>query len=132
MVAQLIQLAASLIAVFAIYALVRWLGLGGDVRISSSDHAIEIARHDGFAGVAAVVDKAGYSALVRGADGRHLLIAKNGVHFITRMITPPIEGRLNQKFLTIDLPEPGFAPVTLNLGDAAQHWASGLRHIPRG
>ena len=132
MVAQIIQLAASLIAVFALYALVRWLGLGGDVRIMSSDQALEIARQDGFAGVAAVVDKAGYSALVRGADGHHLLIAKNGVHFITRLITPPIEGRLDQKFLTITLPEPGFAPVTLNLGDVAQHWASGLRYIPRG
>jgi hypothetical protein len=48
------------------------------------------------------------------------------------MIYPPIEGRLDQKFLTIDLAETDIAPVTLNLGEAAQYWAAGLRHIPNG
>jgi hypothetical protein len=134
MAAQLIQLGASLIAILALYGLSRWLRLGGDVRIIDPDHAKRIAFESlyGFSGVDAVVDRAGYSALVRDAAGYHALICKHGAHFIARMIRPPIEGRLDQRFLTIDLQEPDIAPVTLNLGDVAQYWASGLRHIPYG
>ena len=134
MAAQLTQLGASLIAILALYALSRWLRLGGDVRITDVDHAKRIAFDSiyGFEGVDAVVDRAGYSALVRDAAGYHVLICKHGAHFIARMIRPPIEGRLDQKFLTIDLNEPDVAPVTLNLGDVAQYWTSGLRHIPNG
>ena len=134
MTAQLIQLGASLIAILALYALAKWLRLGGDVRITDADHAKRIAFDSiyGFKGVDAVVDRAGYSALVRDAAGYHVLICKHGAHFIARMIRPPIEGRLDHKFLTIDLNEPDIAPVTLNLGDVAQYWTSGLRHIPNG
>jgi hypothetical protein len=97
-------------------------------------HAIRIAYDGiyGFSGVDAAIDRAGYSALVRDREGRHVLIMVKGNKFVTRIVTPPIEGRLDHKLLTIDLREPDCAPVTLNLGDKAQYWASGLRHIPVG
>jgi hypothetical protein len=129
-----IQLALSLAAVLALGWLARWMGLGGDVRIADQAHAIRIA-YDGiyvFSGVDAAIDRAGYSALVRDREGRHVLIMVKGNKFVTRIVTPPIEGRLDHKLLTIDLREPDCAPVTLNLGDQAQYWASGLRHIPAG
>jgi hypothetical protein len=129
-----IQLALSLAAVLALGWLARWMGLGGDVRIADQAHAIRIA-YDGiyvFSGVDAAIDRAGYSALVRDREGRHVLIMVKGNKFVTRIVTPPIEGRLDHKLLTIDLREPDCAPVTLNLGDQAQYWASGLRHIPVG
>jgi hypothetical protein len=134
MIALTIQLVVSLAAVLALGWLARWMGLGGDVRIADQSHAIRVA-HDGiygFAGVDAAIDRAGYSALVRDRDGRHVLIMVKGNKFVTRLVTPPIEGRLDHKLLTIDLREPDCAPVTLNLGDKAQYWASGLRHIPAG
>jgi hypothetical protein len=130
--AQLIQLAASLIAIFVIAWLARRMGLGGEARISGRDHALRLAAegHYGFAGSDAAIDRAGYSALVRDDQGRHVLIIVKGNKFVTRMIRPPIEGRLDQKLLTLDLREPDCPPVTLNLGDQAQYWASGLRHVP--
>lgn len=132
MMALAIQMAASLAAVLALGWLARWMGLGGDIRISDQSHALRIAHEGiyGFAGVDAAIDRAGYSALVRDREGRHVLIMVKGNKFVTRLVTPPIEGRLDHKLLTIDLREPDCAPVTLNLGDKAQYWASGLRHIP--
>jgi hypothetical protein len=128
MTALVIQMAISLIAVLALGWLARWLGLGGDVRIANQAQAIRIA-YDGLYGFSAI-DRAGYSALVRDRSGRHILIMVKGNKFVTRLVTPPIEGRLDHKLLTIELREPDCPPVTLNLGDKAQYWASGLRHIP--
>lgn len=134
MIALAIQMAVSLAAVLALGWLARQMGLGGDSRIADYKHAIRLAHEGmyGFAGVDAAIDRAGYSALVRDRAGRHVLIMVKGNKFVTRLVTPPIEGRLDHKLLTIDLREPDCAPVTLNLGDKAQYWASGLRHIPTG
>jgi hypothetical protein len=132
MIAFAIQMGGSLIAVFALGWLARWMQLGGDTRITDKGHAARIAHEGiyGFAAVDAAIDRAGYSALVRDAQGRHVLIMVKGNKFVTRLVTPPIEGRLDQKLLTIDLGEPDCPPVTLNLGEKAQYWASGMRHIP--
>jgi hypothetical protein len=129
---MLAQLGVSLLAVFAVGWLTRWMGLGGEVRIRDEDHARMIAFDSlyGFAATDAAVDRAGYSALVKDASGHHALINVKGAHFVARAVRPPIEGRLDRALLTIDLQEPDFEPVTLNLGDKAQYWASGLRHIP--
>ncbi len=126
------QLLVSLLAVLALGWFARWLDLGGDHRIADEDHALRLAFEGqyGFQGVAAAVDMAGYSALVRDSANRHVLVSAKGNQFVTRMLRPPIEGRLDRKFLTIDVQEPDLPPVTLNLGDAAQYWASGLRHVP--
>jgi hypothetical protein len=132
--ALVIQLGVSLLGVLALGWLARRLDLGGDTRIQGRDHAMTLADASlyGFDGVDAAVDLAGYSALVKDAAGRHVLIFTKGAHFVARLVRPPIEGRLDQRLLTIDLQEPDMDPVTLNLGEQAQYWASGLRHIPRG
>ena len=132
MIALAAKLGATLLAVLAMGWFARWLGVGGDVRIRDANHAKQIADLGlyGFAASDAVVDRAGYSALLRDAAGHHALVTVLGNRFVTRRVVPPIEGRLDQKLLTIDLNEPAFGPVTLNLGEAAQYWASGLRHMP--
>jgi hypothetical protein len=132
LIAEIAKLVGSLVAVLLLGWIAKWMGLGGEIRIRDEDHAKQLAfeGQNSFIGVDAVVDLGGYSALVRDADGRHVVIALLGNHFVTRMIRPPIEGRLNQKLLTIELQDPDFEPVTLNLGEQAQFWASGLRHIP--
>jgi hypothetical protein len=127
-----VQLGLSLLAVLALGWLAKVMDLGGDARIRDEAHAIKLGFDGqfGFAGVDAVVDRAGYSALIKDDHNRHLLIFRKGNKFVTRLVTPPIEGRLDQKLLTIDLGEPDTDLVTLNLGEKAQYWASGLRHIP--
>jgi hypothetical protein len=127
-----IKLAASLIAILALAWASKLMGLGGDVRIRDADHARALAfdRLYGFAASDVVVDRAGYGALLKDERGNHVLIRRHGAHFVARMITPQAEGRLDHEFLTIKLADPDFASVTLNLGAAAQYWASGLRHLP--
>ncbi len=126
------QLGASLAAVFALGWLARWLQLGGDIRIRDESHAKQIAFDaiDGFTGVDAIVDRAGGSALVKDALNRHVLLAVKGNQFVARIVTAEMAARLNQKFLTIHVGENSFPAITLNLGEEAQYWASGLRHIP--
>ena len=128
----LAQMGGSLLAVMALSWLAQWLKLGGDMRITDTAHAKQIARNgiDGFLGIDAVIDRAGGSALVRDAQNRHMLLMVKGNQFVARMVTLDMAARLNQKFLTINVGEPSFPAVTLNLGDDAQYWASGLRHIP--
>lgn len=132
MIALALQLGLSLMAVLALGWLARWLGLGGEARIRDDAHAVALAEEgiSGFIGVDAAVDRAGYAALVRDGSGRHVLIMPKGNKFVTRLLHPPVEGRLDHKLLMIDPRAPDCAPVTLNLGDQAQYWASGLRHIP--
>jgi hypothetical protein len=128
------QLSISLLAVLALGWLARWFKLGGDFRIRDGDHAKQLAMTAiyGFEAVDAAVDRAGGSALLKDADNHHMLLAVKGNNIVARMITPEMAGRLDQKFLTINVGEPSFPPITLNLGDQAQYWASGLRHIPGG
>jgi hypothetical protein len=129
-----IHLGLSIGAVFMLGWLARWLQLGGDFRIKDFDHAKQLAFNaiDGFDAVAAAVDRAGGSALLKDAQNRHMLLAVKGNTIVARMVTPAMAGRLDHKFLTINVGEPNFPAVTLNLGDKAQYWASGFRHIPSG
>ncbi len=129
---QILQLGLSLLAVLALVWLARWLKLGDDFRIKDTDHAKQLAMTAiyGFDAVDAAVDRAGGSALLKDADNNHMLLAVKGTHIVARMITPQMAGRLHQKFLTINVGEPSFPAITLNLGDQAQYWASGLRHMP--
>jgi hypothetical protein len=129
-----VKLGGSLLAVLALGWLARAMGLGQDARLNDAAHALRIADEGqyGFVGVDVALDLAGYSALVKDADNRHVLIHSKGGHFVTRRLQLPIGGRLDQKLLTIDLLQPDFEPVTLNLGEKAQYWASGLRHVPNG
>ncbi|MEY3905598.1 MAG: hypothetical protein RIR59_421, partial [Pseudomonadota bacterium] len=53
-----------------------------------------------------------------------------GAAFVGRLLDRRLEARLDRNFLTIGTGEKTFGSITLNLGDAAQYWAAGLRHVP--
>lgn len=124
-------LAGSLAGVLALALAARLLGLGAEPRIADEAHARQLAdeAHCGFDAVEVAVDRAGYAALLRDADDRHLIIRAHGNHFVSRFVEPPFYGRLDRRTLTLRLAERGFAPVTLDLGDRAASWASGLRRV---
>jgi hypothetical protein len=132
--AALIQLGGSLIAILALAWLARWLGLGGDVRLRNEAQARELAGQAvyGFEPVAVTLDRAGIGALLRDADGRQMLLRRHGAMWVGRLLDGNVEARLDQGFLTIGTGEKTFAPVTLHLGEAAQVWAAGLRHLRNG
>lgn len=129
--AHLYELGGSVIAILFLAWLARRWQLGGDVRIADEAHARALAddAHCGFDPVDVVIDKAGIAALLKDAQGRHMLIRRHGAQFAARLLDRHSESRLDQNFLTIGTGESSFGRITLNLGDEAQFWASGLRHL---
>ncbi len=131
MTAELFKLAGSIVAIVFLAWLARQLRLGGDVRIRDEAQARSIADDIicGFDPVAIAIDKAGIGALMRDANGRHMLIRRHGSQWAGRLLDSHSETRLDQNFLTVGTGERIFGKVTLNLGEQAQHWAAGLRHL---
>ena len=129
-----LRLLVSLAAVLALAGLARWLGLGRDVRIRDEDHARALANEAvfGFDAVDLVLDRAGIGALLKADDGRQMVLRRHGAQFVGRILDSTSGARLDRHFLTIRTGEPGAAPVVLDLGEAAQYWAAGLRHVSVG
>ena len=127
----LLKLAGSVAAILFLAWFARWLNLGGDMRIRSDEQAREIADQVlcGFDPVDIAIDKAGIGALMRDAQGRHLLVRRHGAQFAGRLLDRHSDTRLDQNFLTVGTGEKTFGKVTLNLGPQAQYWAAGLRHL---
>ena len=118
------SLAATLLMAWTAKA----MGLGGDIRLTRDD-ALRIAAEDGFQATEIIIDRAGIAAIARDANGRHMLIRRHGVNFVTRVLRPPLDARLDQKLLTMGDGERAFGRVTLDLGDQAAIWAAGLRQV---
>lgn len=131
MIAEILKLAGSVAAILFIAWFARFLRLGGDVRIRSEEQAREIANETccGFDPVEIAIDKAGIAALLRDADGRHLLVRRHGVQWAGRLLDRHNDSRLDKNFLTVGTGEKTFGSVTLNLGSQASHWAAGLRNL---
>ncbi len=127
----LLQQGISLAAILLLAAIAWWLKLGGDVRIRSEEDARALADAAvcGFKPVDIALDRAGIGALLRDAEGRQMLIRRNGAHFVGRLLDRHVVARLDRNFLTIGTGEPTFGAITLDLGPDAQYWASGLRHL---
>ena len=132
--ADIIQLGASLVAVFFVAWLVRKLGLGADPRIEDAEHAIRLAEEAeaGFRGTDVARDRAGFAAIVRNAEGRMMLVRAHGNHFAARPVDRQMMARLDKDFLTLTPPERTFGAVTLQLGKEAGVWAARMREIPNG
>ncbi len=130
----LLKFLASLAGVLLLYGFARWVGLGGDVRIRDNDHARLLAQDVlyGFDPVEVIVDRAGFGALLRDAQGRQMLIRRRGAHFSGRLLEPGMDARLDRHLLTLGSRGSLFGATTLNLGEAAQYWAAGLRNLRRG
>ena len=131
MTIELLKLAGSVIAILFLAWLARHWQLGGDVRIGNEEQARAIADEIvcGFDPVGIAIDKAGIGALMRDASGRHLLVRRHGAMWAGRLLDNHSETRLDQNFLTVGTGEKTFGAITLNLGERAQIWAAGLRHL---
>ena len=128
-----IQLVASLVLVLGVAWLVRFMGLGADVRLRSEAQARDLARSAlcGFEPAEMVLDRAGIGALARDAQGRVMLLKRHGAQFAARLLDSHAFTRLDRNFLTIGSGERNFTPVTLDLGEQAQVWAASLRRLER-
>ena len=131
MLAQLIQLGASLAAILFLAWLSRWLGLGRDVRLQDEAEARQLAQAalSGFVAAELVIDRAGIGALLRDQQGRVMLLRRHGAHFAARLLDSHAFARLDHNFLTVGTGEVRFGQITLDLGDQAAVWASSLRRL---
>ncbi|MDE2562066.1 MAG: hypothetical protein KGL48_07430 [Sphingomonadales bacterium] len=129
-----IQAGASLVAILLLAWIAARLRLGGDVRIRDEDHARQLAGEavDGFEPVALTLDRARIGAMLRDAQGRVMVLRRNGSHFAARLLTDHSGVRLDRNLLTVSTGERRFGSVTLDLGAAAQEWAASLRHLKAG
>jgi hypothetical protein len=131
MLAQLLQIGGSLVAILLLAWTCRKLELGTDVRIEGEGHARQLAAaaSDGFTATELALDRAGIGALLRDGQGRVMLLRRHGAHFVARLLDSHAFARLDRNFLTIGNGENSFGSVTLDLGDKAQVWASSLRYL---
>lgn len=131
--AFLAQMAGSLLAILLIVWAAKAMGLGGDLRIRDEAQARRLANEavDGFDPVDVALDRAGMGALLKDANGRHLLLRRHGVQFVGRLLNQHSKARLDRNFLTIGTDERLLPPLTLDLGPCAQVWATGLRVLAR-
>lgn len=126
-----LQLLGSLAAVLALWAVARWMRLGGDVRIADEDHARALAEAAlcGFEPVAVALDRARIGALLRDARGRVMVLRRHGSHFVGRLLDDRKGVRLDRNFLVIATGERTFGTIVLDLGAEAQAWAASLRRL---
>jgi hypothetical protein len=128
---DLAKLAGSLVAILGLAGIAAWLKLGHDLRLRDAEHAKELANEAvyGFQATEVALDRARIGALLKDAQGRQMLLRRHGAMWVGRLLDQHVEARLDREFLTIGTGERTFGSVTLQLGDAAQVWAAGLRRL---
>lgn len=114
-------LGGSLVAIFALAGVARWLELGGDARIDREE-AVRLAEEQGFIVADVALDRAGFAALVRDNDDNFMLVRRHGAHFVAHPLHDADTARLDHRFLSV-------GKVTLDLGDQAGIWAASLRRM---
>ena len=131
MTAQALQFGASLASILLLAWLARRLGLGGDVRLRETEQARRLGEEAlfGFEAEDIALDRAGIGALLRGRDGRVMLLRRHGARWAARLLDGHENVRLDRTFLTVATRERSFGATTLDLGDQAQVWARSLRRI---
>jgi len=118
-------LGGSLVAIFALAGVARWLDLGGDARIDR-DEAVRMAEEQGFTVADVALDRAGLAALMRDDVGNFMLVRRHGAHFVAHPLRDAKAARLDDRFLSLG---PEKNRVTLDLGDQAGIWAASLRRM---
>ena len=131
MSAQALQFGGSLLAILALAWIAHRLGLGGDTRIRDEAHLRELAEDAlyGFDPVDIAVDRAGFGALARDAEGRVMLLRRHGTHFVGRVLDNHLHVRLDRNLIEVGTGEKRFGKIILDLGNEAPAWAASLRRL---
>ena len=135
----LIQTAGSLVAIFLLFLLARWLKLGGKPGLRTEEGISRAAAEviDGFETEASIRDDDGSAAIARDASGRHILIKRHGNKFAGRLLdhqawaeswrdTHP-EGRRRPR-LVVDSGDRLFGKVTL-FTEEPETWAEAINAL---
>ncbi len=127
---MLIQTGGSLLAIFALFLLARWLKLGGKPVLA--DHAaVQHAANeveDGFTTQRSAIARAGDAALAVDAAGRIMVIKRHGNHFSGRVLTPTAKVREEVDAIVVDCGEARFGPVRMSL-DETGYWVDAINRL---
>ena len=127
---MLIQTGGSLLAIFALFLLARWLKLGGKPVLA--DHAaVQHAANeveDGFTTQRSAIARAGDAALAVDAAGRIMVIKRHGNHFSGRVLTPAAKVREEVDAIVVDCGEARFGPVRMSL-DETGYWVDAINRL---
>lgn len=127
---QLAVFAGSLIAIFVLAGLARWLGLGGKPVLADDMAVYDAANEveDGFDAQRISIARAGDAALAANSAGRIMVIRRHGNQFAGRVLTGAAKVREEVDGLVIDCGETTFGAVRLSLDDPA-YWADAINRL---
>ena len=113
----LVQFGASLVAIFALAGLAKWLKLGGKPTLSDASDVRCIAAEvvDGFDAQEVAISGDGLAALSMDAAGEIMAIKRHGNRFAGRILTGAASSRADAGSLIVDCGEARFGKVRLTL-----------------
>ncbi len=123
---QLLQFLGSLAAVAAVVVLTHFLGFtrGGNISDEAEARTLFQLAPGGFEPVEVALDADRRGAIARDEAGRIAVLMPHGGQFIARALGGDMRCCVEGERLAIEDSALGQKSVALNLGDAAQHWAS--------
>jgi len=126
----LIQFGGSLIAILAIFAIARALGLGGKPKLTNEAAVHHAAGEveDGFAPERIAIARRGDAALARDAGGRIMVIKRHGNQFAGRILTGKARVREVVDAIEVDPRETQFGTVRLSI-DEPGYWADAINRL---
>ncbi|AWW73052.1 hypothetical protein CD351_01275 [Erythrobacter sp. KY5] len=128
--ALLVQFVGSLIAIFALFALARWLKLGGKPTLETEADARRAAGEvmDGYEAQRVSIARGGAAVLTRDAAGQILVIKRHGNQFAGRLLDGKASVREEVDALVVDPGEARFGTVRLALDDPG-YWADAINRL---
>lgn len=126
----LIQFGGSLLAIFALFVLARWMKLGGKP-VLADESAVRHAAgevEDGFVAETTVIDAGGTAALAMDASGRIMLIKRHGNRFAGRVLGAKAWAETFDKGLLVNSAETQFGVITIET-EKAETWVDAINRI---
>lgn len=126
----LIQFGASLVAIFAIYALTRAMKLGGKPKFASEDSVRFAANEveDGFVPLRIAIARDGASALASDAKGAIMVIKRHGNQFAGRILTKDAQVHEEVDAIIVDCGDARFGTVRLSITDPGV-WVDAINRL---
>jgi hypothetical protein len=126
----LIQFVGSLAAIFALFALARFLRLGGKAVLADEQAVRETAGEveDGYEAERIAISRGGTAALASDGSGRIMLIKRHGNRFAGRVLTSRASVREEVDALLVDPDDPRFGEVRLSI-ERPGTWADAINRL---
>jgi hypothetical protein len=128
-----LQTAGSLVAILALAAVARWMGLGGAPTLADEAALRRAAGEvvDGFDVSDFAISHDRTCAVARDSEGRIMLIRRHGNRFAGRILGPAAQAWQLDDTLEVDCGERRFGPCQLLIDNPAS-WADAINRLHDG